>query len=93
MRYWDTSTLAKLYVAESDSAQFSAHLSQTGVICLHGLEHAEMRRSDWLDAFSVAVSQTAFILAAALEKQSGGALQRRRYSGIDGRREAPPIPY
>ena len=32
MHYWDTSTLAKLYVAESDSAQFSAHWSQTGVI-------------------------------------------------------------
>jgi hypothetical protein len=25
MRYWDTSTLAKLYVAESDSPRFSAH--------------------------------------------------------------------
>ena len=25
MHYWDTSTLAKLYVAESDSPQFSAH--------------------------------------------------------------------
>ncbi len=32
MRYWDTSTLAKLYVAEADSPQFSAHWTQTGVI-------------------------------------------------------------
>jgi hypothetical protein len=32
MHYWDTSTLSKLYVAESDSPQFSAHWSQTGVI-------------------------------------------------------------
>jgi predicted nucleic acid-binding protein len=30
MRYWDTSTLAKLYVAESDSAQFQSHLAATG---------------------------------------------------------------
>jgi uncharacterized protein with PIN domain len=32
MRYWDTSALAKLYVAESDSPQFSARWSQTGTI-------------------------------------------------------------
>jgi uncharacterized protein with PIN domain len=30
MYYWDTSTLAKLYVAESDSAQFQSHLAATG---------------------------------------------------------------
>ena len=30
MHYWDTSTLAKLYVAESDSAQFQSHLAATG---------------------------------------------------------------
>src|SRR5882672_107019 len=30
MQYWDTSTLAKLYVAESDSTQFQSHLAATG---------------------------------------------------------------
>jgi predicted nucleic acid-binding protein len=30
MHYWDTSALAKLYVAESDSAQFQSHLAATG---------------------------------------------------------------
>jgi predicted nucleic acid-binding protein len=30
MHYWDTSTLAKLYVSESDSAQFVEHLAATG---------------------------------------------------------------
>src|SRR5437899_10415485 len=30
MHYWDTSTLAKLYLAESDSAQFQSHLAATG---------------------------------------------------------------
>jgi uncharacterized protein with PIN domain len=30
MHYWDTSTLAKLYMAESDSAQFQSHLAATG---------------------------------------------------------------
>jgi predicted nucleic acid-binding protein len=32
MHYWDTSTLAKLYVAEPDSPQLSARWSQTGTI-------------------------------------------------------------
>jgi len=30
MHCWDTSTLTKLYVAESDSAQFQSHLAATG---------------------------------------------------------------
>jgi predicted nucleic acid-binding protein len=42
MHYWDTSTLAKLYVAESDSPQFSAHLSQTGVITTSALTSWEL---------------------------------------------------
>jgi uncharacterized protein with PIN domain len=42
MRYWDTSTLAKLYVAESDSPQFSAHWSQTGVITTSALAGWEL---------------------------------------------------
>src|SRR5256885_955563 len=42
MRYWDTSTLAKLYVAESDSPQFSAHWSQTGVITTSALARWEL---------------------------------------------------
>jgi hypothetical protein len=32
MHYWDTSTLAKLYVSEPDSAQFVAHLRATGPV-------------------------------------------------------------
>jgi uncharacterized protein with PIN domain len=32
MHYWDTSALAKLYVAEPDSPQFSTRWSQTGTI-------------------------------------------------------------
>src|SRR5208282_4600097 len=42
MHYWDTSTLAKLYVAESDSRQFSAHWSQTGVITTSALARWEL---------------------------------------------------
>jgi uncharacterized protein with PIN domain len=42
MRYWDTSTLAKLYIAESDSPQFSAHCSQTGIITTSTLTRWEM---------------------------------------------------
>jgi uncharacterized protein with PIN domain len=42
MRYWDTSTLAKLYVAESDSPQFSAHWAQTGVITTSTLARWEI---------------------------------------------------
>src|ERR1700730_13399521 len=30
MRYWDTSTLAKLYVSEADSSVFAIHLAATG---------------------------------------------------------------
>jgi hypothetical protein len=42
MRYWDTSTLAKLYLAELDSPQFSAHWVQTGVITTSTLTRWEM---------------------------------------------------
>ena len=42
MRYWDTSTLAKLYVAEPDSPQFSAHWSQTGFITTSALARWEL---------------------------------------------------
>ena len=42
MHYWDTSTLAKLYVTESDSPQFSAHWSQTGVITTSALARWEL---------------------------------------------------
>ena len=42
MHYWDTSTLAKLYVAEPDSAQFSAHWTQTGVITSSALARWEL---------------------------------------------------
>jgi len=42
MHYWDTSALAKLYVAESDSAQFSAHWLQTGVITTSELARWEL---------------------------------------------------
>jgi hypothetical protein len=42
MHYWDTSTLAKLYVAESDSPLFSAHWSQTGVITTSVLARWEL---------------------------------------------------
>ena len=42
MHYWDTSTLAKLYVAEPDSPQFSAQWSQTGVITSLALARLEL---------------------------------------------------
>lgn len=42
MHYWDTSALAKLYVAEVDSQQFSAHWSQTGVITTSALARWEI---------------------------------------------------
>ena len=42
MRYWDTSTLAKLYVAEQDSNQYSAHWAQTGVIRTSALTRWEL---------------------------------------------------
>ena len=42
MHYWDTSTLAKLYIAESDSPQFSVHWSQTGVITTSALARWEL---------------------------------------------------
>src|ERR1035438_1674697 len=32
MQYWDTSTLAKLYVSEPDLAQFAAYLAATGPV-------------------------------------------------------------
>jgi predicted nucleic acid-binding protein len=42
MHYWDTSALAKLYVAEPDSPQFSAHWLQTGVITSSTLARWEL---------------------------------------------------
>jgi uncharacterized protein with PIN domain len=42
MHYWDTSALAKLYVAEPDSPQFSAHWSQTGAITTSALARWEL---------------------------------------------------
>jgi hypothetical protein len=42
MRYWDTSTLAKLYVTEPDSPQFSAHWAQTGLITTSALARWEL---------------------------------------------------
>src|ERR1700735_2477817 len=42
MHYWDTSSLAKLYVAETDSPQFSIHWSQTGVITTSTLARWEL---------------------------------------------------
>jgi predicted nucleic acid-binding protein len=42
MHYWDTSTLAKLYVAESDSPQFSAHWAQSGAITTSTLARWEL---------------------------------------------------
>ena len=32
MQYWDTSTLLKLYVPETDSAQFAAHMTNSPVV-------------------------------------------------------------
>lgn len=42
MHYWDTSALAKLYVAELDSPQFSARWSQTGTITTSTLARWEL---------------------------------------------------
>lgn len=42
MHHWDTSALAKLYVAEPDSAQFSEHWSQTRIIAISGLARWEL---------------------------------------------------
>ena len=44
MHYWDTSTLAKLYVNESDSALFSAHWRATGPITTSALTRWELFR-------------------------------------------------
>ena len=41
MQYWDTSTLAKLYVSEPDSGQFAAHLAATGPITTSDLAQWE----------------------------------------------------
>jgi uncharacterized protein with PIN domain len=42
MHYWDTSALAKLYVAELDSSQFSARWSQSGTITTSTLARWEL---------------------------------------------------
>ena len=44
MQYWDTSTLAKLYVSELDSAQFAAYLAATGPITTSELARWELFR-------------------------------------------------
>jgi predicted nucleic acid-binding protein len=44
MQYWDTSTLAKLYVSEPDSAQFAAYLAATGPITTSELARWELFR-------------------------------------------------
>ena len=44
MQYWDTSTLAKLYVSESDSAQFAAYLAATGPVTTSELARWELFR-------------------------------------------------
>ncbi len=44
MQYWDTSTLAKLYVHEPDSALFSAHWTATGSITTSALTRWELFR-------------------------------------------------
>lgn len=44
MHYWDTSTLAKLYVQEPDSQQFEAHLAATGPITTSALTRWELLR-------------------------------------------------
>jgi uncharacterized protein with PIN domain len=44
MQYWDTSTLAKLYVSEPDSAQFAAYLAATGPITTSELTRWELFR-------------------------------------------------
>ena len=44
MQYWDTATLAKLYVKEPDSAQFSAHMVATGPVTTSELARWELFR-------------------------------------------------
>jgi len=44
MQYWDTSTLAKLYVSEPDSGQFAAYLAATGPITTSELARWELFR-------------------------------------------------
>ncbi len=44
MHYWDTSTLAKLYVSEPDSAQFVAHVQTTGPVTTSDLARWELFR-------------------------------------------------
>ncbi|MCX6922064.1 MAG: type II toxin-antitoxin system VapC family toxin [Verrucomicrobia bacterium] len=44
MQYWDTSTLAKLYVSEPDSAQFAAYLAATGPVTSSELARWELFR-------------------------------------------------
>ena len=44
MHYWDTSTLAKLYVTEPDSAQFVAQLQTTGPVTTSNLARWELFR-------------------------------------------------
>ena len=44
MQYWDTSTLAKVYVSEPDSAQFAAYLAATGPITTSELARWELFR-------------------------------------------------
>ena len=44
MQYWDTSTLAKLYVSEPDSAQFAAYLAATGPVTTSALARWELFR-------------------------------------------------
>jgi predicted nucleic acid-binding protein len=44
MRYWDTSTLAKLYVSEPDSKIFETHLSATGTAVTSELARWELFR-------------------------------------------------
>ena len=44
MQFWDTSTLLKLYVPETDSTQFAAHISATSV-CASELARWELLRA------------------------------------------------
>src|ERR1017187_1472948 len=44
MRYWDTSTLAKLYVVEPDSKIFETHLAATGTAVTSELARWELFR-------------------------------------------------
>ena len=44
MHYWDTSTLVKLYVSETDSRQFLSHLAATGPATASALSRWEIFR-------------------------------------------------